>query len=182
GRLIVPRLVPGGNRLDVAGLDTAGVVWGEVVPSPDAQWIAATRHRAGHWSLVRWPASAPESLAVLVDDGGTVSDPAWDGEALLFVADWTGLPQSRRWSPGRPLHRRVHPRQRRGGPLRVRPRYRRRPLSAARGGRVRDRFARVRQPQPRSIRGTPVELGLRDRRGDRGVGAGGQRGTRGHAR
>ena len=105
GRLIVPRLVPGGNRLDLAGLDTAGVIWGEVVPSPDAQWIAATRHHAGHWSLVRWPAGAPESLAVLVDDGGTVSDPAWDGEALLFVADWTGLPQIHRWVHGSPLQR-----------------------------------------------------------------------------
>jgi len=106
GRLIVQRLVPGGNRLDLMpGLDTVGVTWGEVVPSPDGQWIAATRHRAGHWSLVRWPAAAPESLSVLVDDGGTVSDPAWEGEALLFVADWTGMPQIHRWAPGAPLQR-----------------------------------------------------------------------------
>src|SRR5204862_411351 len=81
GRLIGQRLVPGGNRLDLMpGLDTVGVTWGEVVPSPDGQWIAATRHRAGHWSLVRWPAAAPESVTVLVDDGGTVSDPVWEGE------------------------------------------------------------------------------------------------------
>ena len=105
GRLVVPRLVPGGNRVDLPGLDTTGVTWGEVVPSADGQWIAATRHRAGHWSLVRWPAAAPESLVVLVDDGGTVSDPAWQGKAVLFVADWTGLPQIHRWAPGAALER-----------------------------------------------------------------------------
>jgi hypothetical protein len=105
GKLLAPRLVPGGTHLDEACCDTVGVTWGEAVPSPDGAWVAATRHRAGHWSLVRWPSAAPDSLTSLVDGAGTLSDPVWRGDTLLFVSDWTGLPQVYWLIPGAPLRR-----------------------------------------------------------------------------
>lgn len=77
----------------------AGATWGDVVPSPDGRWIAATRNAGGHWALVRWPANAPDSAAILRAARGVLADPAWtpDG-ALLYVSDDSGFPQVYRWS------------------------------------------------------------------------------------
>jgi len=72
----------------------AGVAWGSAVPSPDGRAIAAARHTAGRWSLVRWPIASPESLEVLFDGGGVVSDPVWTGDGgVAFSWDGSGLPQ-----------------------------------------------------------------------------------------
>jgi len=77
-----------------ATVRSAGVEWGSAVPSPDGRAIAAARHAAGRWSLVRWPTAAPESLEVLFDGGGVVSDPAWTGDGgVAFSWDGSGLPQ-----------------------------------------------------------------------------------------
>jgi hypothetical protein len=100
GRLITVGLTPAGNRPSLPGLDTVGAVWGDVVPSPDGRWVAATRHRNGGWALVQWPAGAPDSLAVLFAGSGVVADPVWQGNALLFVSERSGLPQIYRWTAG----------------------------------------------------------------------------------
>jgi hypothetical protein len=102
GRLSTIALVPGANRaglLDtVAGVDD-GATWGDVVPSPDGMWVAATRHAQGHWTLVRWPVGASEQRAVLVASRSVISDPLWTpGGELLFVSDQTGYPQVYRWT------------------------------------------------------------------------------------
>jgi len=102
GRLSTIALVPGANRatlLDTdAGVDS-GATWGDVVPSPDGIWVAATRHVQGHWTLVRWPLAAPERREVLVASRSVVSDPVWTpGGELLFVGDQTGYPQVYRWT------------------------------------------------------------------------------------
>ena len=101
GRLSTIGLVPGGNRamlLDTTGVDS-GATWGAVVPSPDGIWVAATRHAEGHWTLVRWPLSAPAQREVLVASRSVVSDPVWTpGGELLFVSDATGYPQVYQWT------------------------------------------------------------------------------------
>jgi hypothetical protein len=80
--------------------DPPGTTWGAVVPSPDGQWLAALRHREGHWALVRWRAAAPESLSVLVE-APVLSDPTWAPHGgLLYVADVAGFPQVHRWDAG----------------------------------------------------------------------------------
>ncbi|HEV8265069.1 MAG TPA: hypothetical protein VGQ06_08965 [Gemmatimonadales bacterium] len=110
-RLIEPRggrvgaaiaLGPGDNAPAVAGVpDPPGTTWGAIVPSPDGRWVAATRHREGRWALVRWPAAAPESIVVLVEPPGVVTDPLWvrGGRGLLYVADADGFPQVHSWTP-----------------------------------------------------------------------------------
>jgi len=114
GRLSTIAVVPGGNRptlLDSAGTGEVGATWGEVVPSPDGRWVAATRHAEGHWSLVRWPAGAPERRELLFASRSVVSDPTWspDGE-LLFVSDQSGYPQVYTWSlSGAPVARTAEP-------------------------------------------------------------------------
>lgn len=93
-------IAAGDNRPTLAGVpDPPGTTWGAIAPSPDGRWVAAARHADGHWALVRWPARAPDSVAVLFDRAGVVADPTWttDG-ALLFMADATGLPQVYRWA------------------------------------------------------------------------------------
>ena len=100
GLLSTIAVVPGGNRATLFGAEAGdnGVTWGDVVPSPDGRWIAATRSVAGHWTLVRWPGGAPGKLETLVASRGVVTDPRWTpaGE-LLFVSDGTGYPQVYRW-------------------------------------------------------------------------------------
>jgi WD40-like Beta Propeller Repeat len=101
GRLATLALVPGANRatlLDSSSLMDIGTTWGAVVPSPDGNWVAATRHADGHWTLVRWVLRSPAQRAVLVDSRGVVSDPVWTPDGgLLFVSDQTGYPQVYRW-------------------------------------------------------------------------------------
>lgn len=114
GRFIEPRigdsivaaiqLTPGDNAPAMLGSmaplpDGAGTTWGVVVPSPDGQWIAASRHRDGRWELVRWRAGSAE-VEVLASPPGGVSDPSWSGSDVLFVSDIApaGLPQVLRWS------------------------------------------------------------------------------------
>ena len=99
-RLVTLTLAAGDNDpRGVAAPEGPGVLWGEVVPSPDGRWIAATRHAAGHWSLVRWPAAAPESLETLVASDDVVAAPVWGpGGVLHFTWDGSGLPQVYRWS------------------------------------------------------------------------------------
>ena len=77
--------------------DTAGTTWGDVVPSPDRRWVAATRHRNGHWQLVRWPWTAPDSVRVLDEGRALLSDPAWWGDSLLYVSERSGFPEIYRW-------------------------------------------------------------------------------------
>lgn len=98
GVLAAVRVTPGGDTPTLPGLpDTAGATWGDVVPSPDGRWVAATRHRAGRWQLVRWPRAAPDSVRVLDDGGALVSDPAWWGDSLLYVSERSGFPEIYRW-------------------------------------------------------------------------------------
>jgi hypothetical protein len=101
GRLSSIELVPGGNRPTLIAQDSVrdrSADWGEVVPSPDGRWVAATRNAEGHWTLVRWPAGAPGELDVLLASRNVLSDPVWadDGE-LLFVSEQSGYPQVYRW-------------------------------------------------------------------------------------
>ena len=102
GVLAVLGLSPGDDAPELAGgrrvPDPPGTTWGAVVPSPDGRWLAATRHRDGHWALVRWPATAPESVAVLAEPPGVVSDPSWTADGgVLYVAEVAGFPQVHRW-------------------------------------------------------------------------------------
>jgi len=84
-----------------AGAPALGTTWSAVVPSPDGRWVAAARHRDGHWALVRWPAAAPESVTVLAEPPGVVGDPVWTGDGgLLYVAEVAGFPQVHRWEKG----------------------------------------------------------------------------------
>jgi hypothetical protein len=93
------RLQPGDNAPALPGVpDPPGAAWGAVVPSPDGRWVAATRHVNGRWALVRWPAAAPESVAVLAEPSGIVSDPLWMGEGVLYVAEVAGFPQVHLWT------------------------------------------------------------------------------------
>ena len=99
GELVSVAVTPAGNHPTLPEVrDTAGTTWGDVVPSADRQWVAATRHRQGHWQLVRWPWASPDSVAVLVDGTALVSGPAWWGDTLLFVSDASGFPQVYRWN------------------------------------------------------------------------------------
>lgn len=97
-------ITPADNGPVVDGVtwpDAPGTTWGEVAPSPDGAWIAATRHRDGHWALVRWPRGGgrPDRAAVLFESGSVVTDPSWTGDgAILFVASSAGMPQVHRWA------------------------------------------------------------------------------------
>ncbi len=96
GRHAVVALAPAANAAVVDGIrvDVPGTEWGDVVPSPDGRMVAAARHAAGGWALVRWPADRSESVTVLFAAGGVVSSPAWDEAGRLhFVWDGSGLPQ-----------------------------------------------------------------------------------------
>jgi hypothetical protein len=99
GRLSVIALLPAGNRPELpAPREPAGATWGDVVPSPDGRVVAASRHAAGSWALVRWPADAPETAEVLQESRGVITAPVWTSRGeLLFVADPTGFPQVYRW-------------------------------------------------------------------------------------
>jgi len=98
----VPRLVPGGNRVDLPGSTPPG----SRGRGRASATVSGSRHSPPRRALVAGAlaAAAPESLVVLVDDG-TVSDPAWQASAVLFVADWTGLRKIHRWAPGAALQR-----------------------------------------------------------------------------
>ena len=102
GVLAAVALSPGDNAPHLAGVpDPPGTTWGAVVPSPDGRWVGATRNRDGHWALVRWPAAAPESLAVLVEAraGSLVADPSWTPAGdLLYVTEVEEFPQAHAWS------------------------------------------------------------------------------------
>jgi hypothetical protein len=99
GRLSVIALVPAGNRPQLpVPPGPPGATWGEVVPSPDGRWVAATRNADGHWALLRWPADSPAAGRVLREAVGVLADPTWTPTGdLLFVADPTGFPQVYRW-------------------------------------------------------------------------------------
>ena len=98
GKLAAIVLAAARNRPSLAGVDTAGAMWGDVVPSPDGRWVVANRLRNGAWALVRWPDAAPDSVVTLFAGTGLVADPVWQGDAVLFVSERTGLPQVYRWS------------------------------------------------------------------------------------
>lgn len=91
---------PGGNHPSLPAADTAGATWGDAVPSADGRWIAATRHRDGHWALVRWPTGMPDSVGQLFSSTAVVADPVWRGDTLWFVSEHSGLPQVYRWVAG----------------------------------------------------------------------------------
>jgi len=114
GRIIEPRV--GGGALSTLSLSPGttrpsratdasapGTTWGPVVPSPDARWLVAPRHRNGRWELVRWRDGLPESITVLLasQDGSAIADPVWSGESVWFVTDARGLPQIHQWKDGR---------------------------------------------------------------------------------
>ncbi|HYK11154.1 MAG TPA: hypothetical protein VEV39_10165 [Gemmatimonadales bacterium] len=99
GALVTIQVSPDGNHPTLPEIrDTAGTEWGDVVPSVDRRWVAATRHRNGHWQLVRWPWAAPDSVSVLSEGSSLVSGLAWWGDTLLFVSDASGFPQVYRWN------------------------------------------------------------------------------------
>jgi len=95
-------LRPAGNQPTVAvPPGPAGATWGEVVPSADGRWFAASRNGGGHWALVRWPAESTDAARVLVESRGVIADPLWTPQGdLWFVADPTGFPQVYRWREG----------------------------------------------------------------------------------
>jgi WD40-like Beta Propeller Repeat len=99
GRLSAIALLPGTNHPTLlSGAGDLGVTWGDVVPSPDGRWVAATRNAQGHWSLVRWPTSSPDRVHVLLASRDLLCDPVWTPTgALLYVSDQTGFPQVYRW-------------------------------------------------------------------------------------
>lgn len=107
GVLATIALTPAGHQPYVAGhalTDTAGTTWGAIVPSRDGQWIAATRHRRGHWALVRWPRHHPDSVTELVASRDVITDPVWDDSgALYFVMPAAGLPQIHQWTTDGPI-------------------------------------------------------------------------------
>lgn len=110
GALVTVQVSPDGNHPTIPEVrDTAGTDWGDVVPSVDRQWVAATRHRNGHWQLVRWPWASPDSVSVLSEGSSLVSGLTWWGDTLLFVSDASGFPQVYRWndSTGGPAARAV---------------------------------------------------------------------------
>lgn len=98
GVLVSVQVTPAGNHPTLAEVrDTAGTEWGDVVPSVDRQWVAATRHRDGHWQLVRWAWATPDSVAVLIDGAALISGVTWWGDTLVFASDASGFPQVYRW-------------------------------------------------------------------------------------
>src|SRR5438128_5775885 len=98
-RLAAIRLTPAAAEPTLPAPTAPGAVWGDVAPSPDGRWVAATRNARGHWALLRWPADSPQAATVLRAAMGVISDPVWTGDGgLLFVAEQTGLPQVYRWS------------------------------------------------------------------------------------
>lgn len=105
--LAVIEVTPAGHQPYVAWLplaDTAGTTWGAIVPSRDGRAVAATRHRDGHWQLVRWPANRPDSAAVLVASQDVITDPVWDAsDSLYFVMPVAGFPQVHRWTAAGPV-------------------------------------------------------------------------------
>ena len=99
GAIVTIQVSPDGNHPMLPEVrDTAGTEWGDVVPSVDRLWVAGTRHRDGHWQLVRWPWAAPDSVSVLSEGSSLVSGLTWWGDTLLFVSDASGLPQVYRWN------------------------------------------------------------------------------------
>src|SRR2546426_831390 len=98
-RLAAIRLTPAAAEPTLPAPTAPGAVWGDVAPSPDGRWVAATRNARGHWALLRWPADSPQAATVLRATAGVIADPVWTGDGgLLFVAEQTGLPQVYRWS------------------------------------------------------------------------------------
>ena len=98
-RLAAIRFTPAAAEPTLPAPTEPGAVWGDVAPSPDGRWVAATRHAQGHWALVRWPADSPQAATVLLTATGVIVDPVWSGDGgLLFVGEQTGFPQVYRWS------------------------------------------------------------------------------------
>ncbi|HEX4574703.1 MAG TPA: hypothetical protein VH158_06185, partial [Gemmatimonadales bacterium] len=102
GRLVTIMLEPAANHPSVrVPPGPADATWGEVVPSPDGRWLAASRNAAGSWALVRWSADTAVAARVLVQSRGIIADPVWTAQGeLWFVADPTGFPQVYRWDDG----------------------------------------------------------------------------------
>jgi hypothetical protein len=105
GILASVALTAGDNAPEIARLSAAagapdppGTTWGAVVRSPDGRWIVASRHRDGHWALVRWPTAAPASVVVLMEPPGGVADPVWTPDGVLYVSDVDGFPQIHLWT------------------------------------------------------------------------------------
>lgn len=99
GLLVGVIVTPAGNHPTLPEIsDTAGTSWGDIVPSVDRRWVAATRHRDGHWQLIRWAWQSPDSVTVLVQGRGLLSGPTWWGDTLLYVSDASGFPQVYRWN------------------------------------------------------------------------------------
>ncbi len=113
GVLATIGLTHGGHQPFVNGVprtDTAGTSWGALVPSRDGRWVAGSRHRDGHWSLVRWPIDQPDSVTVLVSSREVISDPVWDDAGTLyFVMPAAGLPQVHEWTDSGPVVRTAVP-------------------------------------------------------------------------
>ena len=107
GVLAVIALTPGGQQPYVGRIplaDTAGTNWGDIVPSPDARSIAATRHRDGFWSLVQWPESSPDSVTVLLSTQDVITDPVWGADGTLyFVMPVAGISQVHAWTDRGPM-------------------------------------------------------------------------------
>ena len=101
-RWVALALRPAGNRPTIAvPPGPVDATWGEVVPSADGRWFAASRHGAGHWALVRWPAESGSAATVLVESRGVIADPLWTAQGdLWFIADPTGFSQVYRWRDG----------------------------------------------------------------------------------
>jgi hypothetical protein len=104
GQLAAVALVPGASRPTVPAPSGGGIgaTWGDVVPSPDGRWIAATRNAHGHWALLRWSAESAGggggTAQVLLEARGALADPVWTAAGdLWFVGDPTGFPQVYRW-------------------------------------------------------------------------------------
>src|SRR5438128_4628085 len=98
-RLAAIRFTPAAAEPTLPAPTEPGAVWGDVAPSPDGRWVAATRHAQGHAALLRWPADSPQAATVLLTATGVIVDPVWSGDGgLLFVGEQTGFPQVYRWS------------------------------------------------------------------------------------
>jgi len=96
-------------HLASAAIDLPGTTWGDVVPSPNGQWLVAPRHRNGQWQLVRWRAGSPETMSAITPATDVVADPTWGlgavGGDVLFVTDAAGFPQIHRWTEGEGITR-----------------------------------------------------------------------------
>jgi hypothetical protein len=100
GTLSSLKLAGGGDTPTIAAAPIGGT-WGPTVPSPDGQWIVATRNQNGRWELVRWPSGQAQAVRVLAQASGdaAIADPVWtsDGASVLFTTDAGGFPQVHRW-------------------------------------------------------------------------------------